>query len=65
MEINNFHNIRVFKTYVSLSYVLKHIGKFRKNYKSTPNIITKGFTKKVVPRKIRLIKFKVFCDLLS
>ena len=65
MEINNFHNIGVFKTYVPLSYVLKHFGKFRKNYKSTLNIITKCFTKKFVPRKIRLAKFKVFRDLLS
>ena len=65
MEINNFHNIGVFKTYVALSYVLKHIGKFRKNYKSTSHIITKCSTKKFVTRKIGLAKFKVFRDLLS
>ncbi|MQM16998.1 hypothetical protein Taro_049964 [Colocasia esculenta] len=65
MKINNFHNIEVFKTYVSLSYVLKHIGTFRKNYKSIPHIIPKCSTKKFEPRKIGLAKFKVFCDLLS
>ena len=53
MEINNFHNIKLFKTYVSLSYVLKHIRKFRKNYKSTPNIITKSVAKELAPRGIR------------
>ncbi|MQM11194.1 hypothetical protein Taro_044095 [Colocasia esculenta] len=65
MEINNFHNIKVFKTYESLSYVLRHIGKIRKNYNSTPHIIHKCSTKKFVPRKIRLAKFKMFHDLLS
>ncbi|MQM07021.1 hypothetical protein Taro_039858 [Colocasia esculenta] len=65
MEIHNFHNIRVFKTYVSLTYMLKHIEQFCKNYKSTLNIISKCFTKKFVPRKIGLAMFKVFRYLLS
>ncbi|MQL98231.1 hypothetical protein Taro_030942 [Colocasia esculenta] len=65
MEINNFHNIRVLKTYVSISYILKLIEKIHKNHRSTLNILTKCSTKKFVPRKIGLAKFKVFHDLLS